>query len=48
MLAGWGIERCGRFAAAAAALACTRLGAQAGVPTRDAVEALLARGEREG
>jgi ribokinase len=45
MLDGWGIERCARFAAAAAALACTRLGAQAGVPTRAAIADLLARGE---
>ncbi len=35
-----------RFANAAAAVSCTRVGAMAGVPTREEVEALLARGPR--
>jgi sugar/nucleoside kinase (ribokinase family) len=45
LLHGWELDRTTRFAAAAAAWSCTRLGAQAGAPTRAAVESLLARGE---
>jgi sugar/nucleoside kinase (ribokinase family) len=43
-LHGWPVPRLLRFANAAAAVACTRLGALGGVPTLPEVEALLARG----
>ena len=39
-------ERAGRFASAAAALKTTRLGAQAGLPARDEVLALMERAAR--
>lgn len=42
LLAGWPIERALRFAAAAAALACTKLGGRTSIPALAAVEALLA------
>lgn len=44
LLAGWEAERALRFASAAAALTCTRLGGRPSVPERAAVEALLASG----
>lgn len=40
------MEEAMRRACAASALACTRLGAQASVPARNEVDALLARGDR--
>ena len=40
---GWGLARRMEFAAAAAALACTRLGARGHLPLRSEVEALLSR-----
>ena len=40
-LQGWPVDRALRFANAAAAVSCTRLGAMNGVPTLDEVEALL-------
>ena len=43
--AGWPLERVGRFACAAGALAVTRLGPMEGAPTRAEVEALLQNGE---
>lgn len=42
---GWSWEEAGPFANAAAALATTKLGAQPGLPRRDAVLALLAQGD---
>jgi sulfofructose kinase len=39
---GWDEPRSLRFAAAAAAIKCTRLGGRLGAPTRDEVEAMLA------
>jgi ribokinase len=42
------LEEAGPFASAAAALATTKLGAQAALPRREEVLALLARGEQEG
>jgi len=44
LLRGWDAARALRFAAAAAALACTRVGGRPSVPELDAVESLLARG----
>ncbi len=44
-LAGWPLEKCVKFANAAAALATTGLGAVAPIPTRQEVEMLLARQE---
>ena len=44
MLRGWGTEETLRFANAAAAVSCTRLGALAGIPSLADVEAMLARG----
>lgn len=38
---GWSLERCLRFASAAAALKCTRFGGRLGAPTRAEVEAFL-------
>jgi sulfofructose kinase len=43
LLRGDGAEAILRFANAAAALSCTRAGALGGVPTREAVEAILGR-----
>ncbi len=43
LLSGWPIERTVRFANAAAAVSCTRLGALNGVPTLDDVQGLLER-----
>jgi sugar/nucleoside kinase (ribokinase family) len=43
LLSGWPIERTVRFANAAAAVSCTRLGAINGVPTLEDVQALLER-----
>jgi sulfofructose kinase len=40
---GWGLARRMEFAAAAAALACTRLGARGHLPLRSEVESLLSR-----
>jgi ribokinase len=40
-LQGWEIKDCMRFAAAAAALKCTQMGAQAGIPNRAAVDQFL-------
>ena len=42
-LSGWPLERTLRFANAAAAVSCTRLGALAGVPSLADVDAMLAR-----
>jgi ribokinase len=42
------LEEAGPFASAAAALATTKLGAQAALPRREEVLALMARGEQEG
>ena len=42
-LSGWPLERTLRFANAAAAVSCTRLGALSGVPSPADVEAMLAR-----
>ena len=39
---GWEAHRCARFASAAAALKCTKLGGRAGIPSRAEAEALLA------
>jgi sugar/nucleoside kinase (ribokinase family) len=41
VLKGWDIRRTLRFCNAAAAVSCQRLGALAGVPTRDDIERLL-------
>ncbi len=41
LLNGWPIEQAVRFANAAAAISCTRLGAINGVPSMDDVQALL-------
>jgi sulfofructose kinase len=43
-LSGWPLEQTLRFANAAAAVSCTRLGALAGVPSLADVEGMLARG----
>lgn len=43
LLQGWEVGRALRFAAAAAALACTRLGGRASVPELAEIETLLAR-----
>jgi sulfofructose kinase len=45
MLAGWPTEEVLRFSNAAAAVSVTRLGAMAGAPSLNEVEALLAHGE---
>jgi len=42
VLAGWPVDRTLRFANAAAAISCTRLGAMNGVPALDEVEQLVA------
>ena len=39
---GQPLDRAGRFATAAAAISCTRVGAVAGVPSRSEIEALFA------
>jgi sulfofructose kinase len=44
-LQGWPVDRALRFANAAAAVSCTRLGAMNGVPTLDEVQALLGAAE---
>lgn len=44
LLKGHSMAHCMRFASAAAALSCTRVGAQAGIPTLEKVERLLKRG----
>lgn len=41
VLQDWGMQECMRFAAAAAALKCTRMGAQAGIPDHESVQRLL-------
>jgi sulfofructose kinase len=41
---GQSLDACARFAAAAAALKCTRLGSRAGLPTRAELEAFMAGG----
>jgi sulfofructose kinase len=46
LLQGWEIDRTLRFANAAAALACTRVGAMAGIPDLDASRALAERSSR--
>ena len=43
-LSGWPLDRTLRFANAAAAVSCTRLGALAGIPSLADVEAMLERG----
>lgn len=45
VLEGWSVARCMRFANAAGALACTRLGARPAIPTLEETLALEARGE---
>ncbi len=45
-LRGWPVSRLLRFANAAAAVACTRLGALAGVPSRPEIDAMLATGRQ--
>ena len=47
-LSGWPIERMLRFANAAAAVSCTRLGALSGVPSPADVEAMLAGAASRG
>jgi len=42
LVEGWEIDQTIRFAAAAAAIKCTRFGGRLGAPTRDEVEAFLA------
>ena len=44
LLRGWPTETSLRFANAAAAVSCTRLGALGGIPSLDEVEALVASG----
>jgi sugar/nucleoside kinase (ribokinase family) len=44
LLRGWGTDEILRFANAAAAVSCTRLGALGGIPALDEVEALVASG----
>ena len=44
LLSGWPLDQTLRFANAAAAVSCTRLGALAGVPSLADVETMLARG----
>ena len=41
LLAGWDVPRCLRFAAAAAALACTKIGGRPSVPDMASIERLL-------
>jgi ribokinase len=41
LLQEWGMARCMRFASAAAALKCAKIGAQAGIPRLDEVEEML-------
>jgi ribokinase len=41
ILKGWEMKKCMRFAAAVAALQCTRVGAQAGIPDLEAVRRLM-------
>jgi sugar/nucleoside kinase (ribokinase family) len=48
LLQGWPTERVLRFANAAAAVSCTRLGAMNGVPTLEESEAMAFRGEAAG
>lgn len=47
-LAGWDLERCGRFANAAGALTATGLGVVGSIPRLEEVEALVGRGEVRG
>ncbi|OLD14917.1 MAG: hypothetical protein AUJ01_13205 [Acidobacteria bacterium 13_1_40CM_3_65_5] len=47
-LQGWPLDETMRFANAAAAVSCTRLGAMASVPSRDEAERFLAKGEPVG
>ncbi len=42
LLKGWAMAQCMRFAAAAAALKCRRLGAQPGIPTLREIEQIMA------
>ena len=44
ILQGWKNTQCARFACAAAAIKCTRLGGHAAIPTLDAVDAFLRTG----
>ena len=44
LLSGWPLERVLRFANAAAAVSCTRLGALSGIPSLADVDAMLTRG----
>ena len=44
-LEGWPLDETMRFANAAAAVSCTRLGAMASVPSREEAERFLAKGE---
>jgi sugar/nucleoside kinase (ribokinase family) len=48
LLRGWPTPELLRFATAAAAVSCTRLGALGGIPTLDEVEALIASGHVRG
>jgi ribokinase len=41
LLKGWDLSRCMRFASATAALNCTKIGAQTGIPNLEAVQSLL-------
>lgn len=41
LLQGWQMARCMRFAAAAAAIKCSQIGAQSGIPTLDHIRAFL-------
>jgi ribokinase len=41
LLQGWDIARCMRFASATAALKCTKIGAQSGIPTLEIVQKFL-------
>ncbi len=42
-LAGWSLERCMRFASAAASLTCRELGGRAGIPTQADIDAALSK-----
>jgi sulfofructose kinase len=46
LLQGWPLERQLDFACAAAAMNCTAIGARGGIQTVDAIEAMMATGER--
>ena len=46
LLSGWPLERQMRFACAAAALNCMASGARGGIASREAIEELVATGQR--